>query len=284
MSQDKPGPRTGSLEADKTHLLTPEVEAAYARDGFVLLKSFLSPEEVEILRAESGRLMENFKYHPKYPGVRKGLNREDAFFKDFVEKGAQRAIVRGLVRDDVETATCAFFEKPIDASGAVEPHRDGGVEMDGATIWIALDDTDVDNGCLHYVPGSHLAVEGDDPAKMREGGVAMPVSAGDAIVHSARCIHYSEQSIMPRRRRAVSCFYWTAATAPLWRAKGAKMVAAKRKLAAVDWSKIDMAKVTAVKKTAWNGASVEELAAGYAAAGVPDATAREWAEATKQAV
>jgi len=272
--RDRPA---GGLEADKMCLLTPEVEAAYARDGFVLLKSFLSPAEVEILRTESGRLMENFKYPPRNPGIRKNLNRDDAFFEDFAENGAQRAIVSGLVHDDVETATCAFFDKPIDVSGAVEPHRDGGGLTDGATIWIALDDAHVDNGCLHYVPGSQ---EGEaDPA--RAGGVPVPVSAGDAIVHSSRCIHYSEPSRLPQRRRAVSCFYWTATTAPLWRAKEAKMAKTKADWSKIDWSKIDKAKVTAVKQSALKGAPVDEVAAGYAAAGVPDATAREWAEATK---
>merc|ERR1712217_324923 len=45
-----------------------------------------------------------------------------------------------------------------------------------------------------------------------EGAVCIEVEAGDAIIHSARTIHWSRASATDRKRRAVSFFYWATST------------------------------------------------------------------------
>ena len=214
------------MDADKaSRWLTPELRAEYERDGYVVMRGYLTASEVELVRTEADRAMVGFEWYPGFEGTRKNVQLGDVFFGAQLIKGAHVPILTALVGHDLVPSTCAFFDKPLEKSNPIEPHRDGGGPMDGATIWMALDAADASNGCLHYTPGSHRTVDPSLPAyapppQGRTGGVAVPVQPGDVIVHSARCIHYSEQASVPRRRRAVSYFYWSGATARELEAKG----------------------------------------------------------------
>ena len=89
---------------------------------------------------------------------------------------------------------------------------------DGLTLWIALDDVGVDNGCLYYLPGTHRrgerragwGLEGDDDPRASlppidvdadEPGIAASMPAGSAIAYDALLYHRSpaNQSDRPRR-------------------------------------------------------------------------------------
>jgi len=195
----------------KMALFTPDLKAEYDRDGFVVLRGFYSPEELDLLRRNADRAMDGRE------GVRKNLQHGDAFFGSEIMGGGHHGLVSSLVGDDLVPATCGYFDKPIGTSTPIEPHRDGGGFIDGATLWIALDDADTTNGCMHYTAGSHLNIHESLPAfalppEGRDGGTPIEASAGDAIIHSAKVVHFSEKSTQPRRRRALTYFYWSART------------------------------------------------------------------------
>lgn len=102
---------------------------------------------------------------------------------------------------------------------------------DGCTLWIALDDCDVDNGCLYYAYGTQRAGElraawgiweADDPRAalapiaVTEPGVAAPTAAGAAVAHDTLVLHRSpaNRSTRPRRAWALSLVSPTARWAP----------------------------------------------------------------------
>lgn len=96
-------------------------------------------------------------------------------------------------------------------------HVDGMGKQDGATMWIALDPSDLANGCLCYVKGSHRDVHSATAlasfSEDSEGATCIPAQPGDAIIHSSRTVHWSRKSCSSdRRRRAVSYFYWATST------------------------------------------------------------------------
>lgn len=207
--------RTGDATAtattinDKSHLWTRELQKNYECDGFVLLRGFLDDAELELLRSEAARTTGG------RPGVRKNLESSDAFFAAQLSSGGHLGIMRRLA-GDLRQATAGYFDKEVGASNTVEPHRDGGGTMGGATCWIALDDADESNGCLHYTPGSHLGFEPPQkpfahaisaPPEGRTGGIPIAARAGDAIIHDAKVVHFSERATEPRRRRALTFFY-----------------------------------------------------------------------------
>ena len=81
------------------------------------------------------------------------------------------------------------------------------------TCWLALDDADLDNGCLWVIPGSHTLgtqrhVNDADHGPFRVGyrgdddGVAIPVPKGSVLVFSSLVMHRSGPNTSGRHRRA----------------------------------------------------------------------------------
>jgi ectoine hydroxylase-related dioxygenase (phytanoyl-CoA dioxygenase family) len=85
-------------------------------------------------------------------------------------------------------------------------------------VWLALDDADVDNGCMQFLPASHTggivqhrhlyddptvsALVIDDPAVDTTRAVAVPLRAGGATFHTQRTMHHTGPNTTDRRRRA----------------------------------------------------------------------------------
>jgi len=98
-----------------------------------------------------------------------------------------------------------------------EAHRyDGGIDYQQLSVWLPLQEATVENGCMQFIPGSHLGPVldhhslGDDPRVMAlecigefEAGeaVACPLRPGGATVHHARTLHHAgaNSSDVPRR-------------------------------------------------------------------------------------
>jgi ectoine hydroxylase-related dioxygenase (phytanoyl-CoA dioxygenase family) len=92
---------------------------------------------------------------------------------------------------------------------------------DALTIWVALDDATLENGCMHYVPGSHQAQRFDNVGIGRELGalfevypewkdvapVACPVRAGGACFHNGLTAHGAGANMTHGFRRAMTCAY-----------------------------------------------------------------------------
>jgi ectoine hydroxylase-related dioxygenase (phytanoyl-CoA dioxygenase family) len=132
------------------------------------------------------------------------------------------ATLMGLPEPDLETWGHMILKYPH--CGAETPwHHDEaywepGFDYPAALgTWAPLDDADVDNGCLWFVPGSHKLgllphkALGDDPAvrlliTTAEGidydsAVPVPVKAGGATFHDKHMLHYARANLTDRRRR-----------------------------------------------------------------------------------
>lgn len=106
--------------------------------------------------------------------------------------------------------------KPPQARTELPWHQDNGytplVPEEYVTCWMALDDADVDNGCLWVIPGSHRAgtkqhVNGAGPFRVghdgpASDGVAVPIRKGSVLVFSSLLMHRSGPNTTERDRRA----------------------------------------------------------------------------------
>ena len=85
------------------------------------------------------------------------------------------------------------------------------------TIWIALDDATVQNGCLYFVPGSNrldityrsdlgsqLGAIFDDNPEVTRAPLPGAIPAGGCTFHNARTIHGAGANMTPGRRRAMT--------------------------------------------------------------------------------
>jgi len=133
------------------------------------------------------------------------------------------------------------FAKPAHHPGVVPWHQDYAywTRTEPAchiTVHIALDEADQDNGCLHYVPGSHRwglmppvpfdgavdAVRERVPAGVSWCEEPMKLRAGEAVFHHSHVLHGSYGNRSPRPRRAAVLNYMgadvrSASAAPLLR-------------------------------------------------------------------
>ena len=121
-----------------------------------------------------------------------------------------------------------LFCKPPHHGGVVAWHQDYSYwtrtqPMQHLTCWIALDDSDARNGCVHYVPGSHrwplLPITGlagdmtairevlsDDQWKQFQEPVAIELKAGECVFHHPLMVHgsFENRSDRPRRGAVVN--------------------------------------------------------------------------------
>ena len=116
-----------------------------------------------------------------------------------------------------------LFYKPARHGGVVAWHQDYSYwtrtrPMEHLTCWTALDDTDEENGCLQYVPGSHRwnlldmpELAGDmngifrflDQRQAAEfKPLPVPLQKGYATFHHPLLVHGSYQNRSERPRRA----------------------------------------------------------------------------------
>ncbi|AFV00463.2 phytanoyl-CoA dioxygenase family protein [Simiduia agarivorans] len=117
-----------------------------------------------------------------------------------------------------------LFCKPAQHGGVVAWHQDYSYwtrtqPMQHLTCWMGLDDADRDNGCLHYIPGSHrwglldkpeLAGDMDGLAQYLSAGQqrqfeaqkAIELKRGHGSFHHPLMVHGSYENRSDRARRA----------------------------------------------------------------------------------
>ena len=122
-----------------------------------------------------------------------------------------------------------LFCKPARHGGVVAWHQDYSywtrtTPLAHLTCWAGLDDSTRENGCVHYVPGSHrwpdlpvTGLAGDmdaiqsvltDEQQALFKPVAIELKAGEASFHHPRMIHgsYTNSTARPRRATVVNVF------------------------------------------------------------------------------
>jgi ectoine hydroxylase-related dioxygenase (phytanoyl-CoA dioxygenase family) len=110
----------------------------------------------------------------------------------------------------------ALFKPPLHGD-EVPWHQDNGywkLEPAAAiSLWIALDDVDEANGCMRFIPGSHMAGEvghlraGQYTAQLKADAdealaAPVPMPAGSGVFHHCRTLHNTKPNHTPRQRRA----------------------------------------------------------------------------------
>ena len=199
------------------------LKADYDRDGVVIIRKYLSDAEVSELRAKALPLAEQLlsqeRDPSKYKNVLKSLARHDDFFAELLKNGRHVPLLEHLLGCQVMGLSAAWFDRPEGQTDGIGPHVDalgrGEYPGRGATIWFALDSVNVNNGCLHYLRGSHkqeyedvIPIPGIDTESAN--AIAAELEPGDAVIHSALTVHWSGGNESGKPRRAVSFFYFSA--------------------------------------------------------------------------
>lgn len=143
----------------------------------------------------------------------------DPFLADVACDPRWADIVMPVIGPDARLYWEQSVAKPPGARTELPWHQDNGytplVPEQYLTCWLALDDVDLDNGCIQLIPGSHrqgTLPHHDDRAKNEyfrvgfdgpdDAGISVPVRKGDVLVFSSLILHRSGPNVSGRDRRA----------------------------------------------------------------------------------
>lgn len=216
-----------------------EDEVAFFRDkGYLVIEAMTSPEEVEELReiydrlfaARAGRAEGN-QYDlagtdaedqpAKLPQIINPVSYAPELRETQFRVNAAQ-VARRLLGSDVEFQGEHAIMKPPAIGEAAPWHQDESywkeeLEYDGLSVWLALQETTVENGCMQFIPGSHKGdvlphhsighdprihgLEVDDVMDASTA-VACTIPAGGATIHHCRTLHYTGPNQTDTTRRA----------------------------------------------------------------------------------
>ena len=222
--------------------LTAEQVAAFNRDGYLKGIRIFSAPEMAAIREYFDRLLARTlaaggdSYSISTAHLRHGR------VYDLLTHPRIVACVKDLLGEDVIAWGSHFFCKMPGDGKRVSWHQDASywplTPSKAVTAWLAIDDADVANACMRYIPGSHVmghltyTLSENDEANVLnqtvEGAerlgepVAVELAAGEISLHSDLLLHGSEANRSARRRCGLTLRYCPAdVRAELgWNAKG----------------------------------------------------------------
>jgi len=219
----------------------------YQKNGFLVVKNFLTADELEHWRAtvmEAVRKRGGQKMPGKdvKTGEADGINEDEEYYGKVFDQllnlwqtdegvkklmiderigkmAAQLAGVDGIrIWHDQ-----ALFKRPW--ANPTSWHLDTPFwsfsDPNAISIWIALDDATLENGCLFFIPGSHRETTFENkgigknmdgifevyPQLVKVNSVAAPMKAGSCSFHNGLTIHGANANMTSGYRRAMTCAY-----------------------------------------------------------------------------
>ncbi len=150
----------------------------------------------------------------------------DPLFGAHVESPQFAPVVARFIPGPAVLYRATLFNKPAGGSSALPWHQDvghfWGVDRDPfLQVWTALDDCDLDSGCVEVLPKTHLSGRatpqgGVIPARLTEpvekDAIALTAKAGEVILLHNCLWHRAGINRSGRPRRTFSISYMTAAT------------------------------------------------------------------------
>lgn len=233
-------PRPGSADDWGKIRLTDEQVEFYREQGYLAGVKILDEAQIEFLREELTRLMDAthprhalfYEYHSNesvdpsrvlFHAL--GAWRIEVGFHDILWSPQFVMAASQLLEGPVRFWHDQLFCKPARHGGVVAWHQDYSYwtrtkPMAHLTCWIGLDDSRRDNGCVHYVPGSHrwdllpsVGLAGDMEAirdvltdeqwEQFQKPAAIELKAGECSFHHPLMVHGSFANSTERPRRAI---------------------------------------------------------------------------------
>ena len=204
----------------------------FDQDGFVHLPCFLTNLQlVELQKAVERYILEIvpqlnqsevFFDNPEKPETLKQLQRmeQDPFFANYSRHSHWNKTASEFLGEPVEVLGVEYFNKPPKTKHKTPPHQDNYyfclAPPQVLTIWVALDYIDDENGCIHYVRGSHtLPVRQHRLSSTLGFSQCIPdysqsdmdseskftCQPGDAVIHHGNTIHRAGPNLTKNRQR-----------------------------------------------------------------------------------
>lgn len=203
----------------------------YEEKGFTIFREVLSKALLDEIHDHILWLQKKF---PEFPPehLHHPLSRDDAFWVRVVTDDKLLDIVELFLGENIACFTTHYICKPPTIGQAVLWHQDGGYwkldPMQAVAMWIAIDRSSEENGCLKMIPGSHksplekIILRNDVPnvlgASIHDDGVDLDnvvdieLNPGDLSIHHPNLIHCSGPNHSKKRRCGLNLGYMPTST------------------------------------------------------------------------
>ena len=219
----------------------------YQKNGFLVIEDFLSANELEhwkaaVMNAVKQRNGQKMPGKDLKTGEADGINEDSAYYGKVFDQllnlwqtdgemkklmcderlGKMAAKLAGV--DGIRIwHDQALFKRPW--ANPTSWHLDTPFwsfsDRNAISIWIALDDATLENGCLFFIPGAHrettfenkgIGINMDGifevyPQLVNTQSVAAPMKAGSCSFHNGLTIHGANANMTSGTRRAMACAY-----------------------------------------------------------------------------
>ena len=213
---------------------TPPLSATQVRDfhlnGFTSVPGFLTPEETRILKKVYDEWILTERLDTKQNLQDLETEVPELRELDFRERGLELA--RQLLGEEAHLRNELFIYRPAGNERGTPWHQDfafakPNVLGNALNLWIPLQDTGVDGGCLWFIPRSHrqdiiphynqwdispshqkaVNLSADTTLFDEEQAVPVPLKAGDASLHHCYTLHKAGPNRTDDTRRAFFLTY-----------------------------------------------------------------------------
>jgi ectoine hydroxylase-related dioxygenase (phytanoyl-CoA dioxygenase family) len=203
-----------------------DARAHYESDGYVVIRDVLDPELVHAAREHVDWLRAK---HPHLRAEQLGhtLMTHDPFWVRLVSDDRLLDVAAQFIGENIALFASHYIAKPPFDGQPVLLHQDGSFwplePMEVTTLWLAVDDSTPENGCMRVIPGSHrmdlqnmlartevanVLSAAIDPALVDESEeVDVVLAPGDVSIHHPNLVHGSNANHSPRWRRGLTIRY-----------------------------------------------------------------------------
>lgn len=203
-----------------------DLRVHYDQEGYVLVHNVIDEALIEEARRHIDWLLE------RHPGVRPeqlhhDLMRDDPFWVRLVADDRLLDVAEAFIGPDIALFASHYIAKRPRDGQAVLWHQDGSYwplePMRVVTLWLALDATDPENGCLQVIPRSQgmdlqamqarsdvenvLGSGMDDALVDASQAVDILLQPGGVEIHHPNLVHGSHANTSDRWRRGLTIRY-----------------------------------------------------------------------------
>ena len=198
----------------------------FDRDGFVIFRNVL---DADLIAEASDHVDWLLEKNPELRGeqLHHNLMERDAFWVRLISDDRLLDIAQKFIGPNIALFASHYISKPPFDGQPVLWHQDGSYwplePMEVVTLWLAVDDSLPENGCMRVIPGTqneplqtmkrrtevaNVLSSGIDEEFVDESrAVDCVLKAGGVSVHHPNIVHGSNANVSPRRRCGLTIRY-----------------------------------------------------------------------------
>lgn len=209
-----------------TAVVNSELVEKYEKEGYLVFPDVLDANLMKEAQAHISWLInKNPDLRPEQ--LHTNLIHNDPFWLRLVSDDRMLDIAQSFIGPDIALFASHYICKPAFTGQPVLWHQDGSYwplePMKVITLWLAVDDSTVENGCLRVIPGTHnltlqemkgsfdvenvLSSEIEKKFVDESKAVDLVLKSGSVSIHHPNIIHGSKANLSPNRRAGLTIRY-----------------------------------------------------------------------------